>query len=254
MPKGSSYKDINAFIRGEMGATPEFEHKFEIIVWERGPADDPEDMGTSMARLTNSDKVSMGTTGLCGCTTLVIVSRRGAFMGHWWESISFAPERDEIKRYGSAEKAFEQTVLDGLRNGVRIGDNKPEQVPLGNCADWFKETDDLRAFLFVPDKSYAMRKGRTYDKLYQARWDRMRTTIGEIIPALKNHRHWEVHQYEKLFNDDDRLQDELIGTVLLQYDPDDRYKDGEKKKSQKRTVMWWQDKKLIDDKWDQRDA
>jgi len=33
---------------------------------------------------------------LQGCTMLVVISRKGTYMAHYWESISFDPDEDQF--------------------------------------------------------------------------------------------------------------------------------------------------------------
>jgi hypothetical protein len=54
---------------------------------------------------------SCGTMGLCGCTTLVVVSRKGVYATHCWESISFAPDEKWRKPKG---KETDDEILNGL--------------------------------------------------------------------------------------------------------------------------------------------
>lgn len=53
---------------------------------------------------------SLGLNGPCGCTVLVIASRSGVYMAHYFEDIAFAPSEKFLKKYGSAEACFEKPL------------------------------------------------------------------------------------------------------------------------------------------------
>jgi hypothetical protein len=68
------------------------------IVWQsvggRGT-----DFNTAMYTAIGANQaISLGVKHLCGCTTLVIISRTGVYMAHYWESIAFSLEPEWLSK------------------------------------------------------------------------------------------------------------------------------------------------------------
>ncbi|KAK2767608.1 hypothetical protein FQN54_003766 [Arachnomyces sp. PD_36] len=78
--------------------------------------------------ITFEDQVnSLALTGLCGCTAVAVISRRGAWVGHIWErSIK---DDEKWKKFGIAkihkgdgdENKYHRFGIDDLRNNPRMG-------------------------------------------------------------------------------------------------------------------------------------
>jgi hypothetical protein len=47
---------------------------------------------------------------------MVIISRKGVYIGHSWERIAFS--LDTFKTYRNQDSAFKRTVKDGLERGI----------------------------------------------------------------------------------------------------------------------------------------
>jgi hypothetical protein len=109
LPDGTDAAGMDSFMLSE-----EDSDLFEAIVWDKEVNGEPEDMATSMFEQFGDEAFSLGTGFLCGCTTLVIISRRGVYTGHYWESISFSPDPAWEATYDTPEKAFRRTVIRGL--------------------------------------------------------------------------------------------------------------------------------------------
>ncbi|KAJ5396828.1 hypothetical protein N7509_004941 [Penicillium cosmopolitanum] len=135
---------------------------------------------------------------------------------------------------------------------VRIS-NKQEQQSLDHHKDLFAG-DDTRAYLTVPKTTQHDEAG-LYKTNYEARWDKMKETVKEILPVLKNNKYWDTYKYDPV-RDADRQARELgqkaRGTVLLKYDPKDVYRVGEEEKKLKRMVMWMERKQIFDIKCDEK--
>jgi hypothetical protein len=164
---------------------------------------------------------SVGTGGLCGCTTLAIISRKGVYMGHYWESLSFAPEGEDLEPFGTVEKAFQATVIDGLKKGV-TGQQKPLKASQ-------IEDEYIRAYLMIPTESWD-----GVDNGYRDMWDELKKTVGELVPTLKNEELWTRIRYSALDNDIPSQAQELEttarGRILVKFDPDENKK--------KRAALW----------------
>ncbi|PKY02364.1 hypothetical protein P168DRAFT_320904 [Aspergillus campestris IBT 28561] len=247
---------------------------FDLIVWNRhiptGDEDEEpemEGMGTSRAREFKDKAFSMGTDGLTGCTVMTLVSRSGVFMGHWFEDISFTPTtwttNDDgtkspgwLKQYKTRDKAFEQTVVNGLREGVKQGEDttepgKPEQVPVSDVKGAL-EDGHAKGYLMVPLDACPGMGATGYEKYYVKRWEAMRGVVAGVVPAFADEGLWKEHKYRRDDPEDPRRA--VDGSVLLQYDPDDRYDAGGKTMTRKRVVMWMGTEKVRDDEWDNKEV
>lgn len=84
MPESLAPGPMGKYVHNEIDADG-----FTKIVWqkqERLPNGKPKnvDMATSkVMEFKSKNAISMGTDGLCGCTGLVIVSKKGAYMAHY---------------------------------------------------------------------------------------------------------------------------------------------------------------------------
>jgi hypothetical protein len=177
---------------------------------------------------------SAGTSGLCGCTTLIIISRRAFYGTHWWESISFEPDNQWLKPGETPDQIFQRTVLDGITKGNTRG-SAYAQMPLvpGQIDD-----DSIRAYLIRPNKSF----GGTKDG-YQKQWDLIKSTITSMLPRLGEDGRIQDIVYNRLAMGSDLLRISARGKVLFKYDPDDN--------GHKRAVLWVEQRlePYHDDSW-----
>jgi hypothetical protein len=249
MPQSGSDDDMAEYIHGEIDAKG-----FKKIAWSAQHKKKTVDMNTAKAVEFNSKKpVSIGTGGLCGCTVLAIVSKKGVYMGHYWESISFYPDPHWTKVYKGTEKdVFENTVIKGLKDGIRSqAGGSWDQPPLTDYKHLF-DGEDTQAFLMFP-KSADHDDVKVYKEKYQPRWKQMKETINEILPVLKGRRKWRDYKYDPA-RDRKTQEQELAkarGTVVLKYDPNDKPGNGDVK-SRKRMVMWMEEAKTLDEIWDEK--
>lgn len=221
---------MHYFFNNEMVKGP-----FRPIVWENTQGDDFctatfQEIGGTIAK-------SLGTRRLCGCTVLVVVSRTGVYMAHYWENIAFAPDPDWIIEHGTPENVFEQTVIKGLRVGVQGVDPLPEQISLTKVASQITAGENIKGYIIGPDKNFDFKENPGNYETYKERWARIRKTVGEIIPALKDddpvnspNPLWTEIRYKKLLPNDRRLGTTAAGKVLFKYDPDHEGK--------KKAAMW----------------
>lgn len=96
---------------------------------------------------------SLGLTGLYGCLSVFVVSRKGAWMGHFWESQFFGTDPDG--------ESFKTNVLDALDVGVPVDErvqyinqytiddlrNKDDKGALGHL---FDDENHPHVFLLYP--------------------------------------------------------------------------------------------------------
>jgi hypothetical protein len=127
-------------------------HDEEPVVWRIGNQNDPTDVNTAVYRDFRKER-SLVMTHLQGCTGLAIIGRKAVYMSHYWENLSFAPDKKLKLKGESDEEAFKRTVLDGLRKGVTYP-GKAQQLSLTKFAQEFGDKDEnLRAYLIRPMKA-----------------------------------------------------------------------------------------------------
>jgi len=187
------------------------------IVWDKGPEDDEEDMATSDFEEFKNEAFILGTGWLCGCTTLVIVSRKGVYYAHYWGNISFAP--DEKFKFKDADEAFKKTVVKGLTEGIEW-----EQTSLKNYAG---KIDDeyIRAYLMIPHE--------TWDDIpdgYRDKWNQIKSIVGDFIPKLKGPARWKD-------KNDALLDNTARGRILFKFDPDHRATPNQQQ-GRKKAILW----------------
>lgn len=244
LPDGTQPSDMDTWMIKEM--VPGL---YDAIVWDKHVKGEPQDMATSVfeefqvlkgTKLVDREAFSLGTAELCGCTTLIIISRRGVYMGHYWESISFNPDKVWLDHYGDKDKCFEKTVIDGLTSGVRSGGSQ-EQVSLKGQASKI-EDQYIKAYLMIPTES----NNDVVDG-YRDRWTQMKDTVNEFVPTINTpplppppgtvpppgpapKNRWTEVKYDALNNENPLLQTTARGRVLFKFDPNENGK--------KRAALW----------------
>lgn len=185
---------------------------------------------------------SVSTGGLKGCTVLAIISRRAVYIAHYWESIVFAPDEEDLERYGSMDRIFDLFVKKGLEQGVGRGQNKAQdRLPANEIDDEY-----IRAYLLVPtDNHDATTQG------YPNEWDKIKRVVNTIIPRLgeENGRRWTTITYVRVGTDEDLL-DTFRGRCLFKFDP--QHPDRVEDKRRKKAMFWTEDKlrAIHSDEWD----
>ena len=227
LPKGTQPSDMDTWMKDEMKS-----ELFDPIVWRKKVYGEPQDMATSVFQefqelkggvLVDTKAFSLGTAELCGCTTLVIISRKAVYMGHYWESISFNPDKVWLDQYGDKDKCFKKTVIKGLTTGVGV-DPEKEQVSLKGQASKI-EDENITAYLIIPtESSDGIANG------YRSEWDQIKSKVSEFLPTLKTGDRWKEVSYVALNKNNLLLKTTARGRVLFKFDPNE---DGKK-----RAALW----------------
>ncbi|KAK8016934.1 hypothetical protein PG993_015123 [Apiospora rasikravindrae] len=166
---------------------------------------------------------SYNIVGLTGCTAMVLLSKRGIYIAHYFENIAF--NKDRNSPYKSQQTAFLHTVQQGLRRG-RLN----EQVSLASNAIAIDD-DSLHGFLIIPKTGPGNDNTQIVEDPYREWWEKIKTTVGSILPRLNDPGRWHEYKYapqqeEQIVRDE---QGEAIyepiwatssGRVLFKYDPD----------------------------------
>ncbi|KAL3479397.1 hypothetical protein BJX99DRAFT_255654 [Aspergillus californicus] len=172
-----------------------------------------EDMSTAVLKTFSSvgrrKQYSTGTEGLCGCTTMYIISRKAVYAPHWWENVSFDPDNDWREDGRTNDQIFESTVLDMLTDGGRFHPRLDAELI---------EDTHIMAYLKHPSQTWKEEAG---DVGYPERWEAIRKTVGELVPTSQDAGRWTDIPYKALDNDDDAFSDEeaTVGRNLFKFDP-----------------------------------
>jgi len=191
---GSTREQVNIFMLGEIKTAESVVHDDTV--------------STATYYRFGNEAMSLAVSGLCGCTTLVIVSRTAVYFGHYYENLSFNPD-DDVPYARDPQAAFQNTVLNGLRSGIpNAHSGVPDQDSLtAHAADF----QGGRAFLIVPLLGPDDERNP-----YKDQWNQMQTTIRGIIPGGVN---IQVVPYNALDKEDTLLLTSSRGMVLFKYDP-----------------------------------
>lgn len=133
--------------------------------------------------------------GLYGCTSVIVVSRKGVWLSHFYEAPTF--EKGE-------EAMFDRDVLDAMS----FGDGSTEMPPLGpltNSGGVFIRDAQPEAIILTPDEGYfTIHVNRIIDEL---EW------LMPQVPIT-------VHRYSR--PEPSEAEDWLspLGKAVVQYDPD----------------------------------
>ncbi|KAL4968144.1 uncharacterized protein BDV14DRAFT_197371 [Aspergillus stella-maris] len=155
-------------------------------------------------------KYSTGTSGLSGCTTMYVISRKGVYATHWWENLSFAPD-PEWRGAGTStdEELFQATVIDLLKDGGKYHPRLDARLI---------EDDYIRAYLLHPKQPH---RELTDGSGYPDQWEKIRTTVGELVPKLQDRSRWTGIPYKGLNADDENLFADggTAGKNFIKYGP-----------------------------------
>ncbi|KAJ5683378.1 hypothetical protein N7462_006543 [Penicillium macrosclerotiorum] len=181
--------------------------------------------------------LSIGLEDLCGCTAVVVVSRRAVWFAHFFESISFSPKlnkrgtnaagKDEWQIFFESALEFAGTGIDSYRGQRYVG--------LESVSRFFGTDDSPAVFIITPQNEADSPKdmstnGRNPDpgltkyrdgRLYEAKVDLLKDTIIQLlqnqnIPVT-------IFTYQAL-NQDSQVEDAILSTSgrgksLFEYDP-----------------------------------
>ncbi len=188
-----------------VGATPDALSDFmvqEVAAARKVIHDDT--VSTASYKRFGRKPTSFGISELSGCTTLVVVSRTGAYIGHYFENLSFDPDPD-VPYGGDPEAAFQNTVLNGLEFGIKRR-NKIDQDSLKAHAH---NLQGGRAFLIVP-----VNGPDDQQMPYQNMWNRMQRSVQAMVPGVS----FQVVTYVALNRGDPLLESSYRGRFLFKHD------------------------------------
>ncbi|KAH9215905.1 hypothetical protein DL95DRAFT_408121 [Leptodontidium sp. 2 PMI_412] len=154
---------------------------------------------------------STGTAHLKGCTTIYIISRKGVYATHWWENVSFAPDKRWLTaKLKTDAQLFQSTVIDVLKDGGRFH----PKLDAGLIEDSY-----IRAYLVIPTQTYL--ESGPEDVKCPEQWQQIRDVVGKIIPTLADASLWKDIRYTAVADNEVKLFDskKRQGKNFFKYDP-----------------------------------
>jgi len=196
-------------------------------------------------------ELSLGTTHLVGCTMLIVVSRKGVYIGHFWESISFYTDKDNSlweKHKEDQNKIFFETVIKGMRDGKGVGPTKQQDSLRRAAPDM--DDPDVRAYLIRPNKN------AKEDGDYRVYWDQMKEEVFKYFPTIKNDsKRWTERIYVPVKKrEKNQLLTTVRGRLLFKYDAKHPKAGVDPNAAgailtEHRAMMWSEDEELHNDAW-----
>ncbi|RYP39915.1 hypothetical protein DL767_002034 [Monosporascus sp. MG133] len=225
------------FMRGEVARAYSEGHGVELVKI-RSPFTFPT---SSLVRTFGDRVVSAAATGLHGCTSVVVVSRRGVWLTHVWETPSFTGlllSRTPLtfEDGPSKEARFSYEVLSALRRGnatsthhrTGIDDLRSPETP---NAGWKRRRGNIfdddakpRAYIFTPKS--LIRAGFRFPDQTERIKDEIRAIFGDYpvpIHAIGYDLPMKADVGGKKGKQRDTDYKTAKGKVLVQYQPPSNY-------------------------------
>jgi hypothetical protein len=124
-------------------------------------ADNVNERAISQQKSFGAEPFQIMTSGMHGCTAVIVVSTRGVWMTHLWESFSNGKDAEGNKKVDRGDPAFNQRVLMFLRgqtvtnplpNGYPSAYVAPEGPGIDKSLFDNQDTDQTQVFIFTPVK------------------------------------------------------------------------------------------------------
>ncbi|KAK5788404.1 hypothetical protein VI817_009362 [Penicillium citrinum] len=176
-----------------------------------------------MAELTNQP-ASWSVVNLYGCTSLILISKYGVYMSHYWQVPTFENQITKIDANGQEYDTYEYNsdlfrndVLDTMANGLPMT-NTMTFVDKITVDLFTREDAETEAIIFTPQgfNSPAVR--------YPNQVGLIEDKVKELIPGTPVHRYayWNAGMPDQRIPDESLVQDMswTFGKVIVQYDPD----------------------------------
>jgi hypothetical protein len=234
----------------------------DFIVFPDASDPDPDaEMNNALYRGFNKNKeISVVGRELQGCTVLAIVSRKGVYVGHYWENIAFAPDQEQLEvkdKEGvliwteTPDQIFQRTVIEGLRKGIKI-----QQDSLTKYAPALTD-DHVQAYLIRPRISQPRAEQIENDPGsaiplpdgYEQQWQLMRNEVVSQIPKIGEPGRWTEVIYDAI-DHKPTLETTGKGRMLLMYDPVSTAITSRRQKPQRLVKIWSETKEIHSDTWE----
>ncbi|KAF2821563.1 hypothetical protein CC86DRAFT_411244 [Ophiobolus disseminans] len=190
----------------------------EQVIYE-GSDDDRDVGGVNTAMFRDfSRRRSLVATHLHGCTMLVIIGRKGVYMGHYWENISFDPDTWNQLDGETPADTFQRTVITGLRDGKHYDRRyKPEQMSLTDFAQQLRD-DHVKP---TPTPS-PLPVFTPAQQGYPQEWQLINGEVIRILPKIGKPNRWEEILYDPPEEsvEEDTSDKTPSGRDLVKFDPE----------------------------------
>lgn len=134
----------------------------------------------------------LGVQDMHGCTALVVLSRKGYFLSHFYEHPSFRGRKNEVVTEKDQDQIFARQVLEPLVYDLKNPENgrtvatplremKNNTLPDGGAGPIFSNTDKIQALIFTPTRRNDQPKEESicYPKYIQ----QLRCLVEAILPS-----------------------------------------------------------------------
>jgi hypothetical protein len=181
---------------------------------------------------------------LKGCTMLAVISRKGVYIGHYWESIAFATDEKFLKDGDTQQAIFQRTVLDGLKNGIN-NPGRSSQMSFTRFAEQLGD-DFVKAYLIRPNVN-----GNSNDDGrdgYPDEWRRMKELVVSLLPKIGEPGRWTeiVYNVQSSFQ---VLRSTSHGRVLFKIDPKHIQRASRRGKDTRLAILWVERNEVHRDQW-----
>jgi hypothetical protein len=161
-------------------------------------------LSSAVTRTFRKSPLTIAVQKLHGCTTLVTVSRTGAFVSHHWEAPSF-------KSWDS----FRSQVIDPLWEEEGSSQN-PALAPLAGRGQRFSQSQGARSFIVTSFDRFDRTHLQFADKIASLKRNVERMLSNAQVQVVGYHPLWDGDQ-------DPALTDSAHGKISVQYDPEDTW-------------------------------
>ncbi|OIW23745.1 hypothetical protein CONLIGDRAFT_673949 [Coniochaeta ligniaria NRRL 30616] len=163
-----------------------------------------------------NDVQTLAVSGLYGCTSVFVISRKGAWMSHFWENnFWFNPDSDDFKRYvlTTMDSGFPGSPKIQYSNQYAIGDLRKKDDK-GDLGHMFDDVNKPTVFVLVPRRRVRLEDGS---------WSNAEDAGGGDL-QYTDHLYKIIEKLEEIFPPTDELTDRVN---CLDYAPMTQEEDGE---------------------------
>lgn len=182
LPGDEGFRDMNDFMKKQTEAA-------------RNVVTDPSQCTAVYSALGESG-VNWAVNGMCGCTSLIVVSEKATYFTHYFEDLAFCADAPK-------SSDFQRQVLGALEDGTST------QESLRHHASDFRDQTGLAAFIMTPTT------GKSSSLQYKSKIARLQSKVDEIIgltPKIISYVPEDGATSKQLLKN-------ALGTALFQYDP-----------------------------------
>ena len=152
--------------------------------------------------------VNMAVTGLYGCSSVVVLSKKGIYMSHFWERPSFT----------GAKAVCDRQVLQPLKDGD--GPQMPGLLALSQDNGIFAPSSEPATFIITPRKALDWDDPDDTRPQYPSQVDRIKALLKSLIGGPAGSVEPTVLTYiAQRDPEDPHRKNRVSGKILFQYDP-----------------------------------